>query len=169
MYIYELSIAMADKNLKFNSEEDALILAIKRSIEVANKSYSATRYHRRIEYIERIDEDRIHIQMTSPESINPVRCITNLSRAFLKDAYWIDNFDEKNLPNNCVFSTKILENEKHEEITSMSDTEILKELISIFVGQGESDSYTDKKRARKVAEMIRNIVIEYVNGKSDIK
>ena len=64
-----------------------MILAIKRSIEVANKSYSATRYHRRIEYIERIDEDRIHIQMTSPESINPVRCITNLSRAFLKDAY----------------------------------------------------------------------------------
>ena len=79
-------------------EEDALILAIKRSIEVANKSYSATRYHRRIEYIERIDEDRIHIQMTSPESINPVRCITNLSRAFLKDAYWIDNFDEKICP-----------------------------------------------------------------------
>ena len=68
-----------------------------------------------------------------------------------------------------MFSTKILENEKHEEITSMSDTEILKELISIFVGQGEPDSYTDKKRARKVAEMIRNIVIEYVNGKSDIK
>ena len=68
-----------------------------------------------------------------------------------------------------MFSTKILENEKHEEITSMLDTEILKELISIFVGQGESDSYTDKKRARKVAEMIRNIVIEYVNGKSDIK
>ena len=121
MYIYELSIAMADKKLKFYSEEDELILAIKRSIEVANKSYSATRYHRRIEYIERIDEDRIHIQMTSPESINPVRCITNLSRAFLKDAYWIDN------------------------------------------------SYTDKKRARKAAEMIRNIVIEYVNGKSDIK
>ena len=68
-----------------------------------------------------------------------------------------------------MFSTKILENEKHEEITSMSDTEILKELVSIFVGQGESDSYTDKKRARKAAEMIRNIVIEYVNGKSDIK
>ena len=36
--------------------------------------------------------------MTSPESINPVRCITNLSRAFLKDAYWIDNFDEKICP-----------------------------------------------------------------------
>lgn len=64
---------------------------------------------------------------------------------------------------------EILENEKHEEITSMSNTEILKELISIFVGQGESDSYTYKKLARKAAEMIRNIVIEYVNGKSDIK
>ena len=64
---------------------------------------------------------------------------------------------------------EILENEKHEEITSMSNTEILKELISTFVGQGESDSYTYKKRARKAAEMIRNIVIEYVNGKSDIK
>ena len=64
---------------------------------------------------------------------------------------------------------EILENEKHEEITSMSNTEILKELISIFVGQGESDSYTYKKRALKAAEMIRNIVIEYVNGKSDIK
>ena len=69
-----------------------MILAIKRSIEVANKSYSATRYHRRIEYIERIDEDRIHIQMTSPESINPVRCITNLSRAFLKDATSVDHY-----------------------------------------------------------------------------
>ena len=45
MYIYELSIAMADKKLKFYSEEDELILAIKRSIEIANKSYSATRYH----------------------------------------------------------------------------------------------------------------------------
>ena len=48
MYIYEISIAMADKKLKFYSEEDELILAIKRSIEIANKSYSATRYHRRI-------------------------------------------------------------------------------------------------------------------------
>ena len=169
MYIYELSIAMADKKLKFYSEEDELIFAIKRSIEIANKSYSATRYHRSIEYIERIDEDKIHIQMTSPEPINPVRCITNLSRALLKDAYWIDNFNEENLPNKCVFSTKILEKEKHEKIVSLSDTEILKELVSIFVGQGESDSYIDKKRARDAAEMVRGIVIEYVNGKNDIK
>lgn len=169
MYIYELSISMADKRIKFHSDEDELVLAIKRSIEIANKSYSATRYHRHIEYIERINEDKIHIQMTSPEPINPVRCITNLSRALLKDAYWIDNFNEENLPNKCVFSTKVLENEKHEKITSLSDTEILKELISIFVGQGESDSYTDKKQAREVAEKIREIVIEYVNRKNDIK
>lgn len=87
MYIYELSISMADKRIKFHSDEDELVLAIKRSIEIANKSYSATRYHRHIEYIERINEDKIHIQMTSPEPINPVRCITNLSRALLKDAY----------------------------------------------------------------------------------
>ena len=107
--------------------------------------------------------------MTSPEPINPVRCITNLSRALLKDAYWIDNFNEENLPNKCVFSTKILEKEKHEKIVSLSDTEILKELVSIFVGQGESDSYIDKKRARDAAEMVRGIVIEYVNGKNDIK
>ena len=68
-----------------------------------------------------------------------------------------------------MFSTKILEKEKHEKIVSLSDTEILKELVSIFVGQGESDSYIDKKRARDAAEMVRGIVIEYVNGKNDIK
>lgn len=169
MYIYELSIAMADKKLKFHSEEDELILAIKRSIEIANKSYSATRYRRYIEYIERIDEEKIHIQMTSPEPINPVRCITNLSRALLRDTYWIKNFNEENLPNKCIFSTKVLENEKQEKITSLSDTEILKELISIFVGQGESDSYIDKKQARETAEKVRSIVIKYVNSKNDVK
>ena len=51
MYVYTLEVSMADKTLLF---DDQLVTALKEAIAIANKSFSATRYNRTIEYVKKV-------------------------------------------------------------------------------------------------------------------
>lgn len=80
MYIYDLDVSMSDKELVFDKK---LMEAIKQAINIANSSFSAIRYNRKIELVETINNTNIHLRMTSRDPINATRSLSSLSLAHL--------------------------------------------------------------------------------------
>lgn len=83
MYIYDLDVSMSDKELIFDKN---LMEAIKQAINIANSSFSAIIYNRKIELVETINNTNIHLRMTSRNPINATRSLSSLSRALVRKA-----------------------------------------------------------------------------------
>lgn len=164
MYIYDLDVSMSDKELIFDKK---LMEAIKQAINIANSSFSAIRYNRKIELVETINNTNIHLRMTSRNPINATRSLSSLSRALVR------NEKEKNsglleghIINGCVFNTKLL-NQTTSFISNLNPTEIVQEVVAIVLGQ---KFLNDKERilAKEASDKIRDVVIEYVNKKNEV-
>lgn len=165
MYIYTLEVSMADKDLLF---DDQLVAALKEAIDIANKSFSATRYNRTIEFIRKSEDSTfVILKMSSRDSINPTRSISSLSRALVK------NENEKksglldgHIINSCVFNTKATETHS-ESISNLNPTEIVQEVVSIVLGQKYLND-KETKLAKETSQKIKDIVLEYVNKKNEL-
>lgn len=162
MYVYDLEISMSKKNIPITAE---LVDAIKEAINLSNKSFSATRYGRSIQYIDQIDDYRIHLQMQSKDPLNATRSLSSLSRALVK------NENEKNshildkyVYNGSVFISKNL-GVNEESSTYISDTEMVQEIISMVFNQGSMNN-RDKQLSRDYTEKLRNLILDYQNNKT---
>ncbi|MCM1431992.1 MAG: hypothetical protein NC180_11070 [Muribaculaceae bacterium] len=162
MYIYELNVAMAKQELPLN---DTLINAIKEAIEISNMSFSSTRYGRKLEYIDKIDDYHFHIKMKSKDNINASRSLSSLARALVKNEQNKNSMLlEKYIYNGSVFNTQLISSSK-DACSHISDCQMLQELISMTFNQTTMNN-RDKKLSREYTEKIREIVIEYINKKS---
>lgn len=163
MFVYDLAVTMSKKNVPLETE---LINAIKEAISIANNSFSAIRYQRTIEYVNQIDDYRMHLRMKSKDSINPTRSLSSLSRALVKNentkgSTILENY----IYNGSVFLSKTLGSS--EEVSShISDTKMVQEIISMVFNQKTMNN-RDKDLSKECTEAIRNIVIDYINNKTD--
>lgn len=165
MYIYDLAVSMSDKELIFDQE---LIDAIKQAIDIANISFSATRYNRKIEFIKAISTTSIHLQMTSRDPINATRSISSLSRALVQNEKKKESgLLEGHIINGCVFNSTLL-SQTTSSINDLNPAEIVQEVVSIVLGQKYLRNDKERTLAREASDKIRNIVIEYVNKKNDV-
>ena len=106
MHIYELNVAMAKQELPL---DDTLINAIKEAIEISNMSFSSTRYGRKLEYIDKIDDYHFHIKMKSKDDINASRSLSSLARALVKNEQNKNSMLlEKYIYNGSVFNTQLI-------------------------------------------------------------
>lgn len=161
MYIYDLAVSMSDKELIF---DEKLMEAIEQAIDIANNSFSATRYDRKIEFIEAINDTSIHLRMTSRDSINATRSISSLSRALVQNELKKGSgLLEGHIINGCVFNTKLLD-QTASSINDLNPTEIVQEVVEIVLGQKFLND-RERRLAREASDKIRDIVIEYVNRK----
>lgn len=165
MHIYELNVAMAKQELPL---DDTLINAIKEAIEISNMSFSSTRYGRKLEYIDKIDDYHFHIKMKSKDDINASRSLSSLARALVKNEQNKNSMLlEKYIYNGSVFNTQLISSSE-DACSHISDCQMLQELISMTFNQTTMNN-RDKKLSREYTEKIREIVIEYINKKSLIK
>ncbi len=164
MYIYDLNVSMADKEMVFDKK---LIDAINQAIDISNSTISAARSNRKIEFIEKTNEKNIHLRMTSREPINPTRSISSLSRAL------VQNEKEKNsglldghIVNCCVFNSTVI-NQTSSCICNLNPPQIVQQVVEIVLGQ---KFLNDKERAyaKEASNKIQDIVLEYVNRKNEI-
>ncbi|MCM1284223.1 MAG: hypothetical protein NC242_11425 [Roseburia sp.] len=153
---------MAKQELPLN---DTLINAIKEAIEISNMSFSSTRYGRKLEYIDKIDDYHFHIKMKSKDNINASRSLSSLARALVKNEQNKNSMLlEKYIYNGSVFNTQLISSSK-DACSHISDCQMLQELISMTFNQTTMNN-RDKKLSREYTEKIREIVIEYINKKS---
>lgn len=165
MFVYNLEVYMADKSLLFSN---SLVDALKEAIEIANKSFSAIRYNRTIEY-KSTSADLTHVilEMKSRDSINPTRSISSLSRALVKNENDKQSgLLEGHIINSCVFNTKIVGNDSS-SIESLTPVEIVQEIVSLSLGQKYLND-KETKLAKEVYKEIEKIVLNYVNQKREL-
>lgn len=104
--------------------------------------------------------------MKSKDSINPTRSLSSLSRALVKNentkgSTILENY----IYNGSVFLSKTLGSS--EEVSShISDTKMVQEIISMVFNQKTMNN-RDKDLSKECTEAIRNIVIDYINNKTD--
>lgn len=134
MFVYELSVSMADKKLAFSNNE-ILLEAIKEAIEISNNSFSAIRYKRTIEFIKLLDDKTMLLKMISRDETNPTRSLSSLSRALVQNEKNKDSkLLEGHLVNGCVFNAKLIGIQKPElfELESITDSDVIKILVEII-------------------------------------
>jgi len=165
MFLYNLQVSMSDKKLVF---DDTLTSAILEAIDIANNSFSATRYNRKIEFIKKSDDlSFIELRMTSNDAINPSRSISSLSRALvknesLKESHLLDG----HIINSCVFNTKVIDS-KNDRIESIDPVTLAQEVTSIVLGQKFLND-KETKLAKEAYHKIEEVVLEYVNKKREL-
>lgn len=165
MFVYNLQVSMSDKRLFF---DDALTNAVIEAIDIANNSFSANRYNRKIEFIRKSDDlSYIELRMSSKNAINPNRSISSLSRALVK------NESEKNsglldghIINSCVLNTKVI-NSDSDTITSIDPVTLVQEVTSIVLGQKFLND-KETKLAKEAYGKIEEVVLDYVNKKREL-
>lgn len=163
MYIYDLEITMARKNIPLTEK---LVATIKEAIDIANNSFSAIRYQRTIEFINQIDDYKIHIRMCSKDPINPTRSISSLSRALVKnECEKKSDILNEYIYNGSVFISKLI-GENHKVSTYISETEMVREIISMAFDQKTMNN-RDKDLSNKCIHDIKDIVLYYINNKTE--
>lgn len=155
MFIYTLSISMAEKNYPISDE---FIEIFKNACNESNETINSIRNGRKFTYISRIGDDNLNIKVVleSQTSVIPTRAISSITRALLRSSL----ADELRLHEykGCIITASILD-ESEPTFTNMDDSEIVQSIIEIFFGQFPSNK--DKTNAKDAAKQIREIVIDY--------
>lgn len=141
MYVYDLSVAMSDKDIILD-ECPELINAIKEAIAISNKSFSATRYKRKIELIDFIDSRHMHLKMFSQNEINPTRSLSSLSRALVQNERSKNSqLLEGHLVNGCVFNATVIPKTERtiHSPEDLSNSEVLQILVEMVAGTKYED------------------------------
>ena len=109
MNIYYLKLSLSRKSVAISERSDVIDL-IKRGIEVSNKSFSAQRYHRSLEYLDLQDPKSVLLVMRSRDEVNATRSLSSLTRAM----YSIDKNENLGIlepltVNGCLFDVSIID------------------------------------------------------------
>lgn len=155
MYLYNLSVAMANKQFSFEQCPQMLDM-IKEAITISNSSFSATRYKRTIEFHNIIDEKHIHLIMKSRDKINPTRSLSSLSRAVLNlEKEKGTSFLASCTANGCLFNAVVIEAPKQPiSIDELSDNLLLKSVIDLVYSSDEN--YKQK---------LKELMLPFINEK----
>lgn len=162
MYVYDLDVSLYNNGII----DKKLTEAIKEAIDMANISFSAVRYNRKIEFVEALSDTNIHLRMTSRDSINPTRSLSSLSRALVKnEAEKNSGILDEHITNGHVFNARILESSSS-RIDNLNPTEIVQQTVEIVLGQ---KFLNDRQRiyAKEASDKIKEIVLDYVNKKNE--
>lgn len=162
MITYLLNVRMADLSLKITDE---MLSIIRECTLLANETVVSKREKRTFKVIGRNDNDEysIQIQLTSKNPCNPTRSLSTLSRKVLENDY-MSKILEGHTPNGSVFKSGLIDTDEHCSITYKSDPEIVSEIISIFFDDKKSTK--EKELASDTAEIIRSIILNYINTKN---
>lgn len=139
MYVYNLSVAMANKKFSFEQCPE-MIDIIKEAITISNSSFSATRYKRSIEFKELIDEKHVLLIIKSRDEINPTRSLSSLSRAvFNVEKERKTSFLSSCTANGCLFNAVVIDAPSRPiSIEELSDSILLKSIIDLVYSSNES-------------------------------
>ncbi len=110
------------------------------------------------------DEYTVIVRISSRDAINPTRTMSTLTRAVTRNPAYRELVKE-HVINGLIFQTRLI-SEEDNKIISMSDPQIVSEIISIFFNCDMSGSA--KNLASNTAEKIRAIVLEYTNKRKDL-
>lgn len=158
MYIYDLSISMADKELIF---DEKLISAIKSAIAEVNASISARRSGRVIEYIKQLTQNSIHLRLTSADPLAPTRTVSAVSRTLLRNER---DLLEKHIVNSCIFSSRLISQSTSNNTDDLDPIQLVQEVVAIVLGQ-----FADNKQrnlAKEASDQIKEVVLRYLDRKS---
>lgn len=155
MYVYTLSISMAEKKLPISDE---FIEVFKDACNQSNNTLNSKRNGRKFTYVSRIGDDNLHIKvlLESQTSVIPTRAISSITRALLKSS--LSDELSKHVYKGCIITASVID-EPEPTFKNMDKSEILQTVIEIFLGNLPSN--TEKDNAKIAAERIREIVIDY--------
>lgn len=164
MFEYNISVSMADSSLSITDPQ--IIKLLKDAIELTNKSRNSKLKGRFYSLWDiPIDETHVKITLKSDTEVIPTRALSSLSRAIIA----IDEHNIIRTYRHCVFNAFILDDTSINKKTSnISDVEIITNITEMVFGQSSMNN-RDKKLSREYAEIIRKLVIEYINKKSLMK
>lgn len=162
MIIYKVELKMADKVLRIDDSLKSMIIACAKEAS----STTVSKKNRRTFTVEKDqpDEYTVIIKISSRESINPTRTISTITRAVTRNPDYY-NLVKDHIVNGLIFNTRLI-SEENGIVKSMTDTEIVSEILSIFFKNDMTDS--EKELASVTAEKIRTIVIDFVNKRNNI-
>lgn len=162
MIVYKLELKMADKEMKIDS-------TIRNMIAECAKEASSTTVSKKYRRSFEVEDDQpneytLIIKISSRDAINPTRTISTITRAVTRnDKYY--NLVKDHIVNGLIFQTRLI-SEENEKVISLSDPDIVSEIVSIFFSTDLLPK--EKELASNTAENIRSIVIEYLNKKKNI-
>lgn len=165
MYVYDIKMSPMDKNVKLDSPE--WVNAMIEAKNIANQSFSAIRYKRGISKMDFVDSSTVVVRLESRDPINPTRSLSSFSIALVKNeeakqSHLLDG----HIISGRVFKTSLV-SEDTSQITDLSDTGIVQEIISVFFSKKDL-SIKEKELVREVRAKIRDIVIAYVNDRNEL-
>lgn len=167
MYIYDIKISPADKNVKLDTPEWKK--AITEAQSIANQSFTALRYKRIISKLDFVDSNTVVARLESRDPINPTRAISNISFALVKnESAKQSHLLDGHIINGRVFKTSLIPKEtvQSEKITILSDAAVVQEIISVFFDQ-KNIPRQNMDEAREVCDKIRDIIINYINKRQE--
>ena len=153
MFIYNLNVAMANKQFSFE-ENPEMIDLIKQAIVISNSSVSAARNKRTIEFQRLIDKKHFLLTMKSRVDINPTRSLSSLTRALLA----LEKEDGTSVlnactANGCVFDAKVVDILKQSvSENALSDSLLLKSVIDLIYSEDEDCKHK-----------LKQVILEYIN------
>ena len=159
MFTYTLNVVMASPNLSFDEE---LLAALEQAAQVANDAISAQRRHLCWQLGD-VAEDKksIRILLSSPEQVSsPTRALSSLSRALLAAA---PQLLAGNTPGNRVFFAEVVDEQRTGQ-TTLTDGEAARAAIEVLF-ERDGLSPANKKLAKRAAEKVKAVLLEYANGK----
>lgn len=160
MYIYDLSISMADKELIF---DETLISAIERAIAEVNASISARRSGRLIEFIKQLTQNSIQLRLTSSDPLNPTRTISAVSRALLRNE---SDLLQGHVVNSCIFSSRIIAQSTSNNTDDLDPIQLVQEVVAIVLGQEYLADNKQRNLAKEASDEIKEVVLRYLDRKS---
>lgn len=162
MITYKIEVKMADRSLKMDKKIREML---SECAQKASSTFFSVKNKRSFVVAdEQPDEYTAIVYITTRDPINPTRSMSAITRAVTRnEAYY--SLVKDHIVNNMIFQTTCIDKEET-TVIHQSDTEIVSEIISIFFSRDFSTR--EKNLARDAAEKIRNIVLEYINGKNEL-
>lgn len=162
MILYKIELKMADKDMKIDSK-------LKKIISNCAKEASSTtvsKKYRRTFSVEDIQPNdyTLIVNINSRDAINPTRTMSTITRAMTRNEEYY-NLVKDHIVNGLIFQTRLI-SEENETILTLSDTEIVSEIISIFFNNNLLPK--EKSLASDTAEVIRSTILDYINKKKTL-
>lgn len=159
MFVYTLSVAMADSELSIH--DPAIMDLLKKAVILTNQSKNSRLKGRRFELSpDPIDEKHVQIILKSNSEVIPTRALSSLSRALIA-------VDQENIVSSykkCIFQSALLEKSSG-KARNLSDVELIQTLLSMVFGQAQIKSNKEKELAKDYVNKIRGLVTEYLSQK----
>lgn len=158
MFNYWLEVSLADQSIITDEQTQLLQRA---AIESSNR-INAKRKGINYNFKKMIDKKNFLIIISSKEEIVPTRSFSSFTRSIVAlDTNEI--ITSHSIPNK-IFFVKEIKSEKEESLSSITDSEMIKELINMTLDQNLL-TINDKKLAKDSIRDIKEILINYLNNK----